>query len=86
MDEDTDNTDDGTQPTEGQQYRHPDGTVEVVFALEGGRVLTLREYPTRDRFERAVDAATDTGIKEHVATLPDVDEFADDGGTGDSNE
>lgn len=79
MDENTDNTDDETGPTEGRQYRHRDGTMEVVFALEDGRVLTVKEYPTYDRFEQAVNAAADAGINDHVANLPDVEAFADDG-------
>jgi len=47
-------------------------------------VFTVREYPTRDRFQLAVDAVTDTGINEHVVEFPRVKAFAEDGSTDES--
>lgn len=61
--------DDGDDRVEADAYRHPDGTTEVVFALEEGRVLTVREYPDAERFESAVDGATYQGRHEGVASL-----------------
>ena len=66
---------DDTDPTDGSQYRHDDGTIEVVFAVEEGRVLAVREYPTVKAFEGAVAAATDAGVHEGVADLPDASVF-----------
>ncbi|WP_254838786.1 hypothetical protein [Natronomonas marina] len=68
---------DDTEPTTGRQYRHDDGIFEVVFEVEEGRVLTVREYPTREAFEDAVATATDAGIHEAVAELPDPAAFVD---------
>lgn len=62
-------------PTEGDEYHHPTGAVEIVFATEAGRVLTVTEYPTVDRFADAVGAATYEGTNEAVATLPAVELF-----------
>lgn len=53
-------------------YRHPDGTVEVVYALEDGAVLTFREYPNEERFATATAAADYLGEHPGVAELPDV--------------
>lgn len=65
------------RPTKGRQFRHDDGTIEVVFATEGERVLTVLEYPTRRAFERRIHDATDEGIHQEVADLPDVEAFVD---------
>jgi acylphosphatase len=59
----------------GRAYEHDDGTVEVVFAAEDGRVLTVREYPTRETCLRVLDAARFRGTNEAVLDLPDVDAF-----------
>lgn len=64
------------EPARGDEYRHPDGTVEVVFATEAGRVLTVREYSQVDQFSEAVDAATYQGVNEDVAALLPAESFA----------
>ena len=63
--------------SKADEYRHPDGTVEVIFAIEGDRVLTVREYPERERFREAVSAATSVGTNEAVESLPGVEAFQD---------
>lgn len=63
--------------TKGKQYRYADGTVEVVFATEDDRVLTVREYRTVDAFERRISEATDEGIHPEVAALPGIEGFVD---------
>jgi len=81
-----------SEPTKGSKYRYDDGTVEVVFAVEDDRVLTVREYPTRITFEDALARATYTGVYERVANLPDPAAFAgenddvSDDGKGESDE
>lgn len=77
---------DDTEPAKGSQYRHGDGTVEVVFAVEDERVLVVREYPTIDAFENAIADATDAGIHEQVADLPGVEAFADEAEDGSNDE
>ena len=64
-------------PTSADQYRHDDGTVEVVFEFEDGRVLTVREYPDVDTFDEHVEDATYVGEHEGVAALPGVEAFED---------
>ena len=56
------------------QYRHPDGTVEVVYALEEGAVLTFREYPDEATFDATLDDAEYLGEHPGVASLPGLDE------------
>lgn len=63
---------DEASPRKGDRYRHPDGTVEVVFAVEDGRVLTFREYGDGVAFADAVEEATYVGIDEAVEGLPDA--------------
>lgn len=70
-------TDDAEGLSKADEYRHPDGTVEVIFAIEGDRVLTVREYPERGRFRDAVSAATSVGTNEAVESLPGVEAFQD---------
>lgn len=65
-------------PAIGEQYRYPDGTIEVVFAVEDGTVLTVREYPEQELFDAAVADARQEGILEEVANLPDADTFTQD--------
>lgn len=65
-------------PEKADEYRHPDGTTEVVFAVEDGTVLTFREYPDATAFRRAVDGATYEGLNREVLELPDVAEFRDE--------
>lgn len=60
-------------PTKGDHYRFPDGTTEVVYAIEDGYVLTIREYQRREDFSRAVDPAEYVGVHDGVAALPDIE-------------
>jgi hypothetical protein len=59
------------------EYRHDDGSVEIVFAVEEGRVLTVREYPDEATFDEATESAAYVGQHEGVAELPDVEAFRD---------
>lgn len=56
--------------TKADHYRHPDGTVEVVYALEDGAVLTFREYPSEGAFQAQVEDAEYLGEHPGVAELP----------------
>ena len=56
-------------------YDHPDDVYEVVFAIEDGRVLTVREYPTRETFAHAVTEAAYRGTDRDIANLPEVSAF-----------
>jgi len=62
------------EPSRADWYRHGD-VDEIVFAVEEGRVLTVREYPTLKQFSETVGSATYVGSHEGVADLPDVEEF-----------
>lgn len=62
-------------PIKGDQYRHPDGTREVVYLLEDGRVLTFSEYPSVEAFEEAVGDAVYRGLNEEVVDLPGLEAF-----------
>jgi hypothetical protein len=59
-------------------YRFDDGTEEVVFAVEGESVLTVREYDDVAAFESAVASATYLGQHDDVGDLPDVEAFEAD--------
>lgn len=59
----------------GDDYRHRDGSREIVFETSEGRVLTVREYPSVDAFRGAVDGAEYVGVDPDVAGLPDVERF-----------
>lgn len=63
------------EPYEADHYRHGDGTDEVVFAVEDGHVLAIREYKSVEAFERTVEDAEYVGTHEGVADLPGVEEF-----------
>ena len=65
-------------PEKADLYRHPDGTTEIVFAVEDGTVLTFREYRDEESFRRATADATYEGTHEGVANLPGVEAFRDD--------
>ena len=65
-------------PGNGDQYEHPDGTMEVVFTVEDGRVLTIREYPDTGTFASAVDDARFGGTHEEIASLPPAEYFAEE--------
>ena len=69
---------DSTDPSKADQYEHLDGVTEVVVAVEDGRVLTVKEYPTVEKFETAVGPATYAGRHEGVAALPGVEAFRED--------
>ncbi|RDI69647.1 hypothetical protein [Halopelagius longus] len=73
-------------PVEGDEYSHTDGTTEIVYLTEDGRVLTLREYPSTNAFEDAVETAAYRGINEAVAALPGREEFLDTELPGDADE
>lgn len=61
--------------TKAAKYQHDDGSVEIVFATEEGRVLTVREYPDDESFEAVIDSATYEGQHAGVAELSPVEEF-----------
>lgn len=65
-------------PAIADEYSHLDGTREVVFAVHGERVLTVREYPTVDRFDAAVENAPQKGTNETIAELSLEDVFPDE--------
>ncbi|RDI69724.1 hypothetical protein [Halopelagius longus] len=65
--------------SKGDEYRHPDGTREVVFALADGRVLTVKEYPDDESFDDGVADATYVGVEDDIADLPDASSFEVDG-------
>lgn len=78
-----DGHDRGRPPQKGEEYSHPDGTTEVVFMTEEGRVLTFREYPNVGSFDRSVSGAEYRGINADVASLPAASEFVDSEETAD---
>ena len=63
--------------TKGDQFRHPDGTVEVVFATAEGRLLTVKEYPDEETFRQGITDAEPAGRHEGVSSLPDAEAFED---------
>lgn len=65
-------------PAKADWYRFDDGTTEIVFAVEDGTVLTVREYSSLAAFEDAVADGTYLGQHEDVGDLPDVDAFAEE--------
>lgn len=64
----------------GDHYRHAEGTNEVVYAVEGDVVLTIREYCRYRDFEQAVADAEYVGVHDGVASLPDVEALDDPDG------
>lgn len=68
-------TDDPAETSKGDEYRHGDGTREVVFAVAEGRVLTVKEYRDEGAFGEAVADATYVGANEAVLDLPDASAF-----------
>lgn len=64
-------------PEKADQYRFIDGTTEVVFAVEEGRVLTFREYPDVATFTRAMEAGEYDGVNQGVKELPGIEAFQD---------
>lgn len=82
-----DSTNSGDTPDKGDEYLHEDGSKEIVYHVEDGRILSFREYPDHDAFEGATERATYTGRNEEVATLPGPESFAEvpadgNGGSG----
>ena len=69
--------------TEAAKYQYDDGTVEIVFAAEAGRVLTVREYPDDASFEAEIGPATYLGQHSGIAELPPVEAFMSEGGRDD---
>lgn len=81
---DTDREDTATY--RGAEYHLPDGTIEVVFETTDDRVLTVREYPTRESFTDAIATADFAGENEAVSTLPDVEAFAEQSASSDDDD
>lgn len=71
---------DGAGHRKGDHYSHGDGTDEIVFAVDEGHVLAIREYRSVEDFERAVEDAEHVGVHGGVADLPGVEAF-EPGGT-----
>lgn len=67
-------------PAKGDAYSHPDGTDEVVFAVEAGTVLTFREYPDVETFTRETERATYRGRDSAVESLPSPQAIRGDSG------
>lgn len=63
------------QPVKGDEYRYPDGTIEVVFAVEDGSVLTVKNYRDIESFRTRTTDATYVGTNQEVENIPDIDEF-----------
>jgi hypothetical protein len=66
-----------TDPKKADHYRHRDDTDEIVFAVENGHVLAIREYRSVEDFRNAVSDAEYVGTHEGVADLPGVEAFAE---------
>lgn len=66
-----------SNPEKADQYQYPDSVTEVVFAVEEGRVLTFREYPDVETFERTVEAGEYVGVNRGVEELPGIEAFRD---------
>ncbi|WP_311173541.1 hypothetical protein [Halobellus ordinarius] len=69
--------------TEAAKYQYDDGTVEIVFAAEEGRVLTVREYPDDASFETEIEPARYLGQHSGIAELPPVEAFMSGDGSDD---
>jgi hypothetical protein len=78
----------GEPPAEirkADQFEYEDGTVEIVFAVEEGKVLTVREYPDEDTFSRETGGAMYRGAHPGVEELPGLEAFEEsDSFTGSS--
>ncbi|MFC7079757.1 hypothetical protein [Halorussus caseinilyticus] len=66
--DESDDSHERSDPEKADHYRHGGGTDEIVFAVEDGRVLAIREYPTVAAFERAVGDAEFVGVHEGSRT------------------
>lgn len=77
MSDDNEATPDGTdeldtgdlQLRQGRQFHYEDGVAEAVVAVEGDRVLTVREYPTREGFRGVADEAVSVDMNEELADI-----------------
>lgn len=69
--------DEGIKPEKGEQYKHPDGLLEVVFAVDEDRVLTFREYPDIDSFAHEIGDAQYIGLNKEVSSMPGIETFRD---------
>jgi hypothetical protein len=72
--------DEPTVPSKSDWYRH-DAVDEIVFAVDEGHVLTVREYPSFERFRDEIREATYIGTHADVDDIPDVNEFKSDPGS-----
>lgn len=57
-------------PRKGDEFVHPTGVREVVYAVVDGEILTFRQYPDVTAFERHNGEVSFFGIAEDVADLP----------------
>jgi len=73
-----------TRPSKADWYRFDDGTQEIVFAVEDGSVLSVREYQDFDTFYESVAPATYLGEHDHVEELPEVSAFESDDSSSDA--
>jgi hypothetical protein len=64
-------------PAKGDEYALPNGSTEIVFHVEDGHVLTVREYESVDAFEETVSQGRYMGTREDVLAIPEPEEFAD---------
>ena len=71
--------DNPSNPSKGDEYRYPDGIIEVVFAVEDGSVLTVKNYRETESFRNAVGEGTYLGTHEGVADLPGAEAFRANG-------
>lgn len=53
----------------GLQFHYEDGVAEAVVAVEGDRVLTVREYPSRESFREVADGAVATEVNEELRDI-----------------
>ena len=64
-------------PAKGDEYALPNGSTEIVFHVEDGHVLTVREYGSVDSFRESVSRGRYLGTREDVLSIPDAEAFAD---------
>lgn len=77
----------GEAPAKGDEYVLPDGSTEIVFLVEDGRVLTVSEYDSVESFEASVSAGRFVGTRAEVAAMPGAEAFAEsDAGTDDAED
>lgn len=73
-------------PAQGDEYHHADGTVEIVFAVEAGRVLTVKEYPNTDSFVGGTSNAKYKGLNQDIIDLPPAETFGQQDDTNHSDD